>query len=182
MKFNKNLFDDLVILEPEKFFDNRGVFFESFNSKLFNKNIKNINFVQDNLSVSKKGVFRGFHFQNPPFEQSKLVTCIEGKIIDFAIDLRKNSLNFGKYFSIELSSVNNKQIFIPYGFAHGFLTLSETAIVQYKVDEFYNKNFESGISYKDSSLNLDFNKYDLDLIISKKDENLLLLSEIELLF
>ena len=137
MKINKTFIEDLLIIEPQLFKDERGFFYESYNKNNLDK-IVNIVFVQDNESKSYKGVVRGLHFQRPPFEQTKLVRCVSGKILDVAVDLRINSKTYGKSFSIELSSENNKQLFVPKGFAHGFQVLSETAIVNYKVDNFYN--------------------------------------------
>jgi len=130
MKINKTYIEDLLIIEPPLFKDDRGFFYESYNKKNLDKVI-NIAFVQDNESKSNKGVIRGLHFQLPPFEQTKLVRCVSGKILDVTVDLRVNSKTYGKFFSIELSSENNNQLFVPKGFAHGFQVLSETAIVNY---------------------------------------------------
>ena len=132
MKISKTFIEDLLVIEPQLFKDERGFFYESYNKKKLDKNIK-IVFVQDNESKSIKGVIRGLHFQAPPFEQTKLVRCVSGNILDVAVDLRTNSKTYGKSFSIELSSVNNKQLFIPKGFAHGFQVLSNKAIVNNKV-------------------------------------------------
>ena len=139
MKINKTFIEDLLIIEPQLFKDDRGFFYESYNKNNLDKVI-NIVFVQDNESKSNKGVIRGLHFQAPPFEQTKLVRCVSGNILDVAVDLRTNSKTYGKSFSIELSSENNKQLFVPKGFAHGFQVLSETAIVNYKVDNFIIQN------------------------------------------
>jgi dTDP-4-dehydrorhamnose 3,5-epimerase len=149
------------------FKDDRGFFYESYNKNNLDKVI-NVFFVQDNESKSKKGVVRGLHFQLPPFEQTKLVRCVSGKILDVVVDLRTNSKTYGKSFSIELSSENNKQIFIPVGFAHGFQVLSEEAIVNYKVDEYYNPDSDSGIIWNDKDLSIDWNS-DIKPILSKKD-------------
>ena len=131
MKINKTFIEDLLIIEPQLFKDDRGFFYESYNKNNLDINIV---FVQDNESKSYKGVIRGLHFQAPPFEQTKLVRCVSGNILDVAVDLRTNSKTYGKSFSIELSSENNRQLFVPKGFAHGFQVLSEIAIVSYKVD------------------------------------------------
>ena len=167
MKISKTFIKDLLVIEPQLFKDERGFFYESYNKKKLDKNIK-IVFVQDNESKSIKGVIRGLHFQAPPFEQTKLVRCVSGNILDVAVDLRTNSKTYGKSFSIELSSENNKQLFIPKGFAHGFQVLSKEAIVNYKVDNYYNPDSDSGIIWNDKDLSIDWN-LDIKLIISKKD-------------
>ena len=167
MKISKTFIEDLLIIEPPLFKDDRGFFYESYNKKNLDKIIK-IAFVQDNESKSNKGVVRGLHFQLPPFEQAKLVRCVSGKILDVAVDLRINSKTFGKFLSVELSSENNFQLFVPKGFAHGFQVLSETAIVNYKVDNFYNPKSDSGIIWNDKDLSIDWN-IDLKPIISSKD-------------
>ena len=180
MKINKNFIEDLLVIEPRLFKDERGFFYESFNKNNLDK-IVNIVFVQDNESKSYKGLIRGLHFQAPPFEQAKLVRCVSGNILDVALDLRTNSKTYGKSFSIELSSKNNKQLFIPKGFAHGFQVLSETAIVNYKVDNFYNSESESGIIWNDKDLSIDWN-YDIKPILSEKDLNLDLFKNLKSLF
>ena len=134
MKINKTFIEDLLIIQPQLFKDDRGFFYESYNKNNLDINIV---FVQDNESKSYKGVIRGLHFQAPPFEQTKLVRCVSGNILDVAVDLRTNSKTYGMSFSIELSSDNKKQLLIPKGFAHGFQILSETAIVNYKVNNYY---------------------------------------------
>ena len=175
MKINKTFIEDLLIIEPPLFKDERGFFYESYNKKKLDK-IINIVFVQDNESKSYKGVIRGLHFQKPPFEQTKLVRCICGKILDVVVDIRKNSKTYGKYFSIELSSENNKQLFVPKGFAHGFQALSEEAIVNYKVDNFYNPKSDSGIIWNDKDLSIDWN-LDVEPILSVKDLKLISFKE-----
>ena len=167
MKINKTFIEDLLVIEPRLFKDERGFFYESFNKNNLDK-IVNIVFVQDNESKSYKGVVRGLHFQRPPFEQTKLVRCVSGKILDVAVDLRINSKTYGKSFSIELSSENNKQLLVPKGFAHGFQVLSETAIVNYKVDNFYNSKSDSGIIWNDKDLSIDWN-LDIKPLLSEKD-------------
>jgi len=167
MKINKTFIEDLLIIEPQLFKDDRGFFYESYNKNNLDKNI-NIVFVQDNESKSNKGVIRGLHFQKPPFEQTKLVRCISGNVLDVAVDLRTNSKTYGKSFSIELSSENNKQLFVPKGFAHGFQVFFETAIVNYKVDNYYNPKSDSGLIWNDKDLSIDWN-LDIKPILSDKD-------------
>ena len=175
MKINKTFIEDLLIIEPQLFKDERGFFYESYNKNNLDINIV---FVQDNESKSYKGVIRGLHFQTPPFEQTKLVRCVSGNILDVAVDLRTNSKTYGKSFSTELSSENNKQLFVPKGFAHGFQVLSETAIVNYKVDNFYNPKSDSGIIWNDKDLSIDWN-LDLKPILSKKDLKLISFKELK---
>jgi len=175
MKINKTFIEDLLIIEPQLFKDERGFFYESYNKNNLDINIV---FVQDNESKSYKGVIRGLHFQTPPFEQTKLVRCVSGNILDVAVDLRTNSKTYGKSFSIELSSENNKQLFIPKGFAHGFQVLSETAIVNYKVDNYYNPKSDSGLIWNDKDLSIDWN-LDLKPILSVKDLKLISFKELK---
>ena len=177
MKISKTFIEDLLVIEPRLFNDERGFFYESFNKNNLDK-IVNVVFVQDNESKSYKGVVRGLHFQRPPFEQTKLVRCVSGKILDVAVDLRVNSKTYGKSFSIELSSENNKQLFVPKGFAHGFQVLSETAIVNYKVDNFYNPKSDSGIIWNDKDLSIDWN-FDLKPILSVNDLKLMSFRELK---
>ncbi|MDA9241843.1 dTDP-4-dehydrorhamnose 3,5-epimerase [Flavobacteriaceae bacterium] len=177
MKINKTFIEDLLIIEPQLFKDERGFFYESYNKSSLDKIIKT-NFVQDNESKSKKGVIRGLHFQAPPFDQTKLVRCVSGNILDVAVDLRTNSKTYGKSFSIELSSENNKQLFVPKGFAHGFQVLSEIAIVNYKVDEYYNPDSDYGIIWNDKVLSIDWNP-DIKPIISIKDLKLISFKELK---
>jgi len=175
MKINKTFIEDLLIIEPQLFKDERGFFYESYNKNNLDINIV---FVQDNESKSYKGVIRGLHFQTPPFEQTKLVRCVSGNILDVAVDLRTNSKTYGKSFSIELSSENNRQLFVPKGFAHGFQVLSEIAIVSYKVDNYYNPDSESGLIWNDKDLSIDWN-LDLKPILSKKDLKLISFKELK---
>jgi dTDP-4-dehydrorhamnose 3,5-epimerase len=177
MKINKTFIEDLLIIEPQLFKDDRGFFYESYNKNNLDKVI-NIVFVQDNESKSNRGVIRGLHFQAPPFEQTKLVRCISGNILDVAVDLRTSSKTYGKFFSIELSSKNNKQLFVPKGFAHGFQVLSEIAIVNYKVDNFYNSKSDSGIIWNDKDLSIDWN-LDLKPNLSVKDLKLISFKELK---
>ena len=169
------------ILEPKIFEDSRGYFFESFNQNTFNTLIgQEINFIQDNESFSSKGVLRGLHYQTGEFAQAKLVRVIKGSVLDVAVDIRKNSVTFGHYISIELSEENKKQMFVPRGFAHGFIVLSDTAIFSYKCDNFYNKEAECGIIYDDDSLNINWTLKENELIISEKDMLLPLLKHAKL--
>ena len=177
MKINKTFIKDLLIIEPQLFKDERGFFYESYNKNNLDK-VVNVVFVQDNESKSKKGVIRGLHFQKPPYAQTKLIRCISGSILDVVVDLRTNSKTYGKSFSIELSSENNKQLFVPKGFAHGFQVLSEEAIVNYKVDEYYNPDSDSGIIWNDKDLSIDWN-LDLKPILSKKDLKLISFKELK---
>jgi len=169
MEIIKTSIQGLFIIKPKVFFDERGYFLESFKEDFFKKNFPEIHFIQNNESKSSYGVLRGLHFQKPPFEQTKLVRVIKGKILDIAVDLRKDSLTFGKYESIILSGNNKKQFLIPKEFAHGFVVLSKTAIVSYKVDNIYSPDHESGIIYNDQNLNIDWKLNNQDLTISKKD-------------
>ena len=175
MKINKTFIEDLLIIEPQLFNDERGFFYESYNKNNLDINIV---FVQDNESKSYKGVIRGLHFQAPPFDQTKLVRCVSGNILDVAVDLRTNSKTYGKSFSIELSSENNKQLFVPKGFAHGFQVLSEIAIVNYKVDKYYNPDSDYGIIWNDKDLSIDWN-LDLKPNISLKDLKLISFKELK---
>jgi len=169
--------EGLYVIEPLVFGDSRGFFMESWNKKEFEEIGINCDFVQDNHSKSKKGVLRGLHFQIENV-QLKLVRCIRGKVLDVAVDLRRNSKTFGQYFSIELSEENKLMLFIPKYFAHGFLVLSEEAEIIYKVDEYYDPKSDSGIIWNDETLNIDWQlgKYGLsenDLTISEKDRRLM---------
>jgi dTDP-4-dehydrorhamnose 3,5-epimerase len=169
------------IIEPKVFQDSRGYFFESYNQSSFNKLIgQNINFIQDNESFSTKGVLRGLHFQKGEYAQAKLVRVIKGSVLDIAVDIRKYSPTFGEHVSLELSEENKKQFFIPRGFAHGFIVLSDTAIFSYKCDNFYNKDSEGGIIYNDKDLNIDWVLNEDEFIVSEKDMFLKPLSQAQL--
>lgn len=170
---------DLLLIKPKVFEDDRGYFFEPFNKSFFSENIGQINFVQDNESESYKGVLRGFHFQKPPFDQSKLVRCIKGKVLDIALDIRRNSITYGMYEKFILSDDNKHQLFIPKGFAHAFLVLSDKAIFSYKVDNYYAPNYDSGIMWNDPELSIDWGMDEKKIIISEKDKNLFSMSEFE---
>ena len=172
MKFIKTEIPDVYIIEPSVFRDNRGYFLESFNLEKFEENIYPIKFVQDNESKSSRGVLRGLHFQKPPFEQAKLVRCIEGRVLDVAVDVRKESTTYGKHLAVELSGENKRQLFIPRGFAHGFSVLSESAIFAYKVDNTYAPESDSGIRFDDKELNIDWGLSEEEIQLSVKDKNL----------
>ncbi|MFN2437626.1 MAG: dTDP-4-dehydrorhamnose 3,5-epimerase [Chitinophagaceae bacterium] len=177
MPFSTCQIPGLIIVEPAVFEDSRGYFFESYNQSLFEQNGIACQFVQDNESQSSYGVIRGLHFQINPFAQSKLIRVLAGKILDVAVDIRKGSSTFGQSFSIELSSENKKQLFIPQGFAHGFSVLSEKAFVLYKCDQFYNKQSEAGIRFDDPALRIDWRIPAGKAIISEKDQQLSLLAD-----
>lgn len=169
MPFIKTDIPDLLVFEPKVFEDARGYFFESFNAKHFTDAGINPNFVQDNQSFSSRGVLRGLHYQLEPMAQSKLVRVLSGEVIDVAVDIRKGSPTFGKWFSILLSAENKKQLYVPRGFAHGYAVLSETAEFFYKCDNFYSKENERGIMFNDTTLNIDWGMNLDDAIISEKD-------------
>jgi len=179
MQFIKTNLPDVIIIQPKVFGDARGYFFESFNQKEFEKHVGQINFIQDNESKSSKGVLRGLHFQKPPYTQSKLLRCIEGEILDVIVDLRQDSLTYKQSLSIVLSGENKKQIFVPKGFAHGFLVLSDTATIAYKVDENYAPDLDSGIAWNDEEINIDWGISAEDIQLSGKDKNLKPLAEIK---
>lgn len=161
MKILKTEIEDLLLIEPEVHGDERGYFVETFSQRDFDRLVsiplygKSIVFVQDNESKSRRGVLRGLHFQRPPHAQAKIVGCVQGRILDFAVDMRVGSPTYGKHVSVELSGDNHRQLFIPKGFAHGYLTLSETAVFRYKCDEFYHPESEGGISILDPALELE---------------------------
>ena len=159
-----------LVIKSDFFEDQRGLFYESWNSKIFNDLVlEKVNFVQDNISFSKKGVLRGLHYQLPPFAQTKLIRVIEGSVLDVAVDVRKGSPSFGKHVAIELTSENKKQFLIPKGFAHGFVVLSNTAVLSYKVDNYYNAASERGIAFDDSIINVDWRVEKHKLKLSMKD-------------
>ncbi|NQW07363.1 MAG: dTDP-4-dehydrorhamnose 3,5-epimerase [Candidatus Pelagibacter sp.] len=172
MKYTKTEISDVYIIEPSVYGDNRGYFLESFNLEKFEENVYPIKFVQDNESKSSKGVLRGLHFQKPPYEQAKLVRCIEGKVIDVAVDIRKGSPTYGKHLAVELSGENKRQLFVPRGFAHGFLVLSESATFAYKVDNSYAPEYDSGIKFDDIDLNINWGLTKNEVQLSAKDKNL----------
>jgi len=179
MKFIETKISDVIIIEPSVFGDARGYFLESYNQNKFEEFIGNISFVQDNESKSSKGVLRGLHFQKPPFAQAKLVRCIEGKVLDVAVDIRKESKTYGHHIVVELSGENKKQLFVPRGFAHGFVVLSESATFAYKVDNKYASDHEAGIRWNDKELNIQWDMGDSKVLVSEKDAELPFLSEFE---
>ncbi|MDC1372464.1 dTDP-4-dehydrorhamnose 3,5-epimerase [Flavobacteriaceae bacterium] len=172
MQLFKTKIKDLVLLKPTLIYDERGYFMESFNLKNISKLLGDLNFVQDNESKSSKGVLRGLHYQKPPYAQSKLVRCVKGSILDIALDLRKQSKTYGHYDTNLLSGDNKNQLFIPKGFAHGFIVLSEHAIFSYKVDNYYNPDSQAGIVWNDPDLKIDWKLKQSEIILSKKDKNL----------
>ena len=169
MEIIKTKLDGVVIIEPKIFRDSRGYFFESFSQREFEEKVCKINFVQDNESMSSYGVMRGLHFQRPPFTQAKLVRCVKGAVLDVAVDIRKDSTTYGQHVAVELSEDNHYQMFIPHGFAHGFSVLSETAVFQYKCDQFYHPESDAGISILDKSLGIDWRIPADKAILSDKD-------------
>lgn len=169
MEIIKTKLDGVVIIEPKIFRDSRGYFFESFSQREFEEKVCKINFVQDNESMSSYGVMRGLHFQRPPFTQAKLVRCVKGAVLDVAVDIRKDSPTYGQHVAVELTEDNHCQMFIPHGFAHGFSVLSETAVFQYKCDQFYHPESDAGISILDKSLGIDWRIPTDKSILSDKD-------------
>ena len=196
MNVIKTKIDGLVIIEPKLFVDERGYFFESFNQRDFTSAVGNVTFVQDNESKSSYGVLRGLHFQKPPFAQNKLVRCVKGAVLDVAVDIRKESPTYGQYvecllcahdeegsriakeyaghtFNCQLSTFNcqlGQQLYIPKGFAHGFVVLSQQAVFQYKCDEFYHPEAEGAIAWNDPAINIDWQIPAEDIILSAKDK------------
>ena len=175
MKIKKTFIKDLLIIEPTVFKDDRGYFFESYNKEKLTD--LNVNFVQDNESLSQKNVLRGLHFQKPPYAQDKLVRVTKGAVLDVAIDLRKSSATYGKHFAIKLSAKNKKQLFIPKGFAHGFLTLKKNTIFNYKCSNLYHAESEVTINCFDKDLNIDWKIK--NVILSNKDKNAINFSNFE---
>lgn len=173
----KTEIEGLLEIEPTVFQDPRGYFLESFREDLLRKEGVNLNFVQDNESMSKKGVLRGLHFQAPPFEQGKLVRVIKGAVLDIALDIRVGSPTYGKHYAIELSEQNKKQFWIPPGFAHGFLVLEDDTIFSYKCTAYYNKESEGSVRWNDPALNILWNIS--DPILSEKDKIAPLLSQMQ---
>ena len=156
MEVIKTAIEGVLIIEPKVFKDARGYFFESFSQREFEEKVRKINFVQDNESMSSYGVMRGLHFQAPPFTQSKLVRCVKGAVLDVAVDIRRGSPTYGQHVAVALTEDNHYQFFVPRGFAHGFAVLSDTAVFQYKCDNFFAPQADGGISIKDESLGIDW--------------------------
>lgn len=182
MNVIKTKIEGLVIIEPKVFFDGRGYFFESFSQQRFNELVAPVTFVQDNESKSSYGVLRGLHFQKPPFAQSKLVRVVKGKVLDVAVDLRRNSPTFGQYEAVLLTEENKRQFFVPRGFAHGFAVLSEEAIFQYKCDNYYAPQSEGSVLWNDPAIGIDWQLPAESVLLSDKDKKSPLLSELEAIF
>jgi dTDP-4-dehydrorhamnose 3,5-epimerase len=178
LKFIETKLKGCFELEPSIFLDARGYFMESFNENTFEKGTGNrVHFVQDNQSFSSKGVLRGLHYQTGEHAQAKLVRVLQGEVLDVAVDIRPESETFGQHVAVLLSAENQKQLFVPRGFAHGFIVLSETATFFYKCDNFYNKESEGGIIFNDATINIDWQLPESELLISEKDLVLPLLKD-----
>lgn len=171
MNIIKTAIDGVVIIEPKVFGDHRGYFFESFSERDFNSLVREVRFVQDNESKSSYGVLRGLHFQKPPHAQSKLVKVVKGAVLDVAVDIRKGSPTFGQHVAVELTEDNHRQFFIPRGFAHGFVVLTDAVIFQYKCDNFYAPQSEGAIAWNDPDLGIDWKVPADRIILSEKDTN-----------
>ncbi|MFA7444385.1 MAG: dTDP-4-dehydrorhamnose 3,5-epimerase [Flavobacteriaceae bacterium] len=172
MTVTPTLLKDCLIIEPQVFYDERGFFMESFNEKTFREKTGiAVHFVQDNQSLSAKGVLRGLHYQIGEFAQAKLVQVVQGEVLDVVVDIRPESETYGKYEAVLLTAENKKQLFIPRGFAHGFLVLSDTALFSYKCDNFYHKQAETGIAFDDPAIGIDLNFPREKMIISEKDQS-----------
>lgn len=169
MEVIKTDIEGVVIIEPRIFKDARGYFFESYSKKEFDAKVRLVDFVQDNESMSTKGVMRGLHFQRPPYTQSKLVRCVKGRVLDVAVDIRKGSPTYGRHVAVELSEDNHRQFFVPRGFAHGFAVLSDVAVFQYKCDNYYHPEADGGISIADESLGIDWQIDPAHAVLSEKD-------------
>jgi dTDP-4-dehydrorhamnose 3,5-epimerase len=179
MEVIKTAIEGLLVIKPRVFEDARGYFFESFSQRDFDAQVGKVNFVQDNESMSSYGVMRGLHFQRPPYTQSKLVRCVKGAVLDVAVDIRKGSPTYGQHVAIELSEENRLQFYIPQGFAHGFSVLTETAVFQYKCDNFYAPQADDGISILDQSLGIDWRIPVERAILSEKDTKHQLLKDFD---
>ncbi len=179
MKVLKTDIDGVVIIEPRIFEDARGYFFESFSERKFKEKVRSVRFVQDNESLSQYGVVRGLHFQRPPHAQSKLIRAVKGRVLDVAVDIRRNSPTYGRHVAVELSDENRRQLFIPRGFAHGFSVLSDTAGIQYKCDNFYAPEADCGIAALDNALDIDWQIPIQKVILSAKDTRHPLLDDLE---
>lgn len=183
MKFIPQSIPEIILIEPKVYGDHRGYFVETFRQDIFEEAIGyKVNFIQDNESKSSKGVLRGLHFQLPPFSQSKLVRVVEGEVLDVAVDIRKSSPSFGRCVSVVLNDQNKHQVFIPKGFAHGFVVLSDVAIFSYKVDNYYSSECDRGLAFNDSRLNIDWVLPSDALKLSDKDLNQPNLADLEMCF
>lgn len=169
MNVIKTDIEGVVVIEPRVFDDARGYFFESYSKRRFDEFVRPIEFVQDNESMSTRGVIRGLHFQRPPFSQSKLVRCVRGAVLDVVVDIRRGSPTYGRHIAVELTGENRRQLFVPRGFAHGFAVLSDEAVFQYKCDNYYHPESEGGISIADHSLGIDWRIDPAEAILSEKD-------------
>lgn len=169
MNVIKTDIEGVVVIEPRVFDDARGYFFESYSKRRFDEVVRPIEFVQDNVSMSTRGVIRGLHFQRPPFSQSKLVRCVRGAVLDVVVDIRRGSPTYGRHIAVELTGENRRQLFVPRGFAHGFAVLSDEAVFQYKCDNYYHPESEGGISIADHSLGIDWRIDPAEAILSEKD-------------
>ena len=175
----KTAIEGVYIIEPTVFGDERGYFFESYNEERFRSETGiDVHFVQDNESRSKRGVLRGLHFQKKPYAQAKLVRVVQGKVLDVVVDIRKESPTFGKHIAVELSGNNHRQLFIPKGFAHGYVVMEDDTVFQYKCDEFYHPEAEGGIAWNDPDIGIDWGVAESDIILSEKDKRHPLLKEI----
>lgn len=179
MNVIKTDIEGVMILEPRVFTDARGYFFESYNKSVFDREVCPVDFVQDNESCSSRGVMRGLHFQRPPYSQAKLVRCVRGSVLDVAVDIRKGSPTYGKHVSCILTEHNHRQFFIPRGFAHGFAVLSDTAVFQYKCDNYYHPEADGGISILDPTLGIDWQIDLAQAILSEKDTRHPLLADFD---
>lgn len=182
MEVIKTDIEGVVILEPRIFEDARGYFFESFSQREFDEKVREVHFVQDNESKSSYGVLRGLHFQKPPHAQSKLVRVVKGAVLDVAVDIRRGSPTFGRHVAVELSAENHRQLFIPRGFAHGFVVLSEEVVFQYKCDNFYAPQSEGAVAWNDEALAIDWRVPADKIQLSAKDSGNKPLAEVEELF
>lgn len=169
MNVIKTDIEGVVVIEPRVFDDARGYFFESYSKRRFDEAVRPVEFVQDNESMSTRGVIRGLHFQRPPFSQSKLVRCVRGAVLDVVVDIRRGSPTYGSHVAVELTGENRRQLFVPRGFAHGFAVLSDEAVFQYKCDNYYHPESEGGISIADNSLGIDWRINPAEAILSDKD-------------
>lgn len=177
MIFTEQKIKGVWVIEPKVFTDDRGYFMESFKKEAFEKHIGKIEFIQDNESKSTKGVLRGMHYQTGEFSQAKLVRALQGAVLDVAVDIRKSSPTFGEYVAVELTEDNKKQLFIPRGFAHGFLVLSDEAVFSYKVDNIYSPTHDASLIWNDPTVNINWGVEESELVLSAKDKIGKLLSE-----
>lgn len=178
MKVISTRIPEVLIFEPDVFGDYRGYFFESFRQDIFDSYVGKIQFVQDNQSKSGFGVLRGLHFQKPPYTQAKLVQCLQGEVLDIAVDIRSGSPTYGKHVPVHLSETNHRQLYIPRGFAHGFAVLSETAVFSYKCDNYYNPTADGGLAWNDPEINIDWILAPDEIKLSEKDKIQPMLSQI----